>query len=106
MHPRPIPAKAGISTAAKRREIVRLLQFAPSARIFLPSQEWDGGLKRKIQVNKEIPAFAGMAVFYIFGYRQIRYCPQRQKAPPFRRKPESRSCVAGIPPKTAAPPTN
>ncbi|MGI9298010.1 MAG: hypothetical protein ACR2QC_08940 [Gammaproteobacteria bacterium] len=28
-------------------------------------------------------------VFYIFGYRQIRYCPQKQKAPPFRRKPES-----------------
>ncbi|MGI9298181.1 MAG: hypothetical protein ACR2QC_09825 [Gammaproteobacteria bacterium] len=27
--------------------------------------------------------------FYIFGYRQIRYCPQKQKAPPFRRKPES-----------------
>ncbi|MGI9297226.1 MAG: hypothetical protein ACR2QC_04920 [Gammaproteobacteria bacterium] len=30
---------------------------------------------------KEIPAFAGMAVFYIFGYRQILYCPQRQKEP-------------------------
>ncbi|MGI9298453.1 MAG: hypothetical protein ACR2QC_11250 [Gammaproteobacteria bacterium] len=49
-------------------------------------------------MNKEIPAFAGMAVFYISGYRQIRYCPQRQKVPPFRRKPESLSCVAGIPP--------
>ncbi|MGI9298239.1 MAG: hypothetical protein ACR2QC_10115 [Gammaproteobacteria bacterium] len=22
-----------------------------------------------------------MAVFYIFGYRQIRYCPQKQKEP-------------------------
>ncbi|MGI9296834.1 MAG: hypothetical protein ACR2QC_02920 [Gammaproteobacteria bacterium] len=22
-----------------------------------------------------------MAVFYIFGYRRIRYCPQRQKEP-------------------------
>ncbi|MGI9297351.1 MAG: hypothetical protein ACR2QC_05555 [Gammaproteobacteria bacterium] len=39
--PRPIPAKAGISAAAKRRVIVRLRrQFAPSARRFLPSQEW------------------------------------------------------------------
>ncbi|MGI9296952.1 MAG: hypothetical protein ACR2QC_03535 [Gammaproteobacteria bacterium] len=28
------------------------------------------------------------------------------KIPPFRRKPESLSCVAGIPPKNAAPPTN
>ncbi|MGI9297909.1 MAG: hypothetical protein ACR2QC_08430 [Gammaproteobacteria bacterium] len=60
--PRPIPAKAGISAAAKRREIVRLRrQFAPSAYRFLPSQEWDGGLRRKIKENKEIPAFAGMA---------------------------------------------
>ncbi|MGI9297341.1 MAG: hypothetical protein ACR2QC_05505 [Gammaproteobacteria bacterium] len=40
--PRLIPAKAGISAAAKRREIVRLRrQFAPSAQRFLPSQEWD-----------------------------------------------------------------
>ncbi|MGI9297104.1 MAG: hypothetical protein ACR2QC_04300, partial [Gammaproteobacteria bacterium] len=46
--------------------------------------------------RKEIPAFAGMVIFYIFGYRQIRYYPQRQKAPPFRRKPESHSRAAGI----------
>ncbi|MGI9297644.1 MAG: hypothetical protein ACR2QC_07080 [Gammaproteobacteria bacterium] len=58
------------------------LQFPPLAYRFLPSQEWDGWAN-------EIPAFAGMAVFYIFGYRQMRYCPQRQKVPPFRRKPES-----------------
>ncbi|MGI9297944.1 MAG: hypothetical protein ACR2QC_08605 [Gammaproteobacteria bacterium] len=45
--------------------------------------------------------------FYIFGYRQIRHCPQKQKTPPFRRKPESHSCVAGILLlKNAAPPTN
>ncbi|MGI9298078.1 MAG: hypothetical protein ACR2QC_09285 [Gammaproteobacteria bacterium] len=41
-----IPAKAGISAAAKRRAIVRLCAF-----------------------GAEIPAFAGMAFFYIFGYR-------------------------------------
>ncbi|MGI9298138.1 MAG: hypothetical protein ACR2QC_09610 [Gammaproteobacteria bacterium] len=35
----PIPAKAGISAAAKRRVIV---QLPPSAYRFLPSQEWDG----------------------------------------------------------------
>ncbi|MGI9297233.1 MAG: hypothetical protein ACR2QC_04955 [Gammaproteobacteria bacterium] len=46
-----------------------------------------------------------MAVFYIFGYRQIRYCPQRQKEPAipakagislftciFRFNPPSHSC--------------
>ncbi|MGI9296285.1 MAG: hypothetical protein ACR2QC_00110 [Gammaproteobacteria bacterium] len=63
-----------------------LLQFAPSARRFLPSQEWDGGVlwnkggnpkcrhsgenrnlfarKRKQKIRlaaNEIPAFAGMA---------------------------------------------
>ncbi|MGI9298636.1 MAG: hypothetical protein ACR2QC_12175 [Gammaproteobacteria bacterium] len=35
-----------------------------------------------------------MAVFYIFGYRRIRYCPQRQKEPPFRRKQESLCATA------------
>ncbi|MGI9297533.1 MAG: hypothetical protein ACR2QC_06515 [Gammaproteobacteria bacterium] len=44
----------------KRRVIV---QLPPSAYRFLLSQEWDGWLKRKIKVNKEIPAFAGMAYF-------------------------------------------
>ncbi|MGI9296306.1 MAG: hypothetical protein ACR2QC_00230 [Gammaproteobacteria bacterium] len=42
----PIPAKAGISAAAKRRVIVRLYAFGDSLRLsarrFLPSQEWDG----------------------------------------------------------------
>ncbi|MGI9298719.1 MAG: hypothetical protein ACR2QC_12600 [Gammaproteobacteria bacterium] len=50
-------------------------QFAPSAMRFLPSQEWDGGLMRKIKVNKEIPAFAGMVgSFCLCGqYRIWRY---------------------------------
>ncbi|MGI9298054.1 MAG: hypothetical protein ACR2QC_09160 [Gammaproteobacteria bacterium] len=43
----PIPAKAGISAAAKRRVIVRLYAFGDSLRLsarrFLPSQEWDVG---------------------------------------------------------------
>ncbi|MGI9297695.1 MAG: hypothetical protein ACR2QC_07335 [Gammaproteobacteria bacterium] len=44
---RPTPSKAGTSTAAKRRGIVRLYAFCDSLRLlarrFLPSQEWDGG---------------------------------------------------------------
>ncbi|MGI9296707.1 MAG: hypothetical protein ACR2QC_02265 [Gammaproteobacteria bacterium] len=86
---RPIPAKAGISAAAKRRVIVipviynlRLRRIDSCLR--RNGTGGDFGFRRK-----EISAFAGMAVFYIFGYRRIRYCPQRQKAPPFRRKPES-----------------
>ncbi|MGI9297274.1 MAG: hypothetical protein ACR2QC_05165 [Gammaproteobacteria bacterium] len=30
-----------------------------------------------------------MAIFLYFRIPQIRYCPQRQKVSPFRRKPES-----------------
>ncbi|MGI9297187.1 MAG: hypothetical protein ACR2QC_04725 [Gammaproteobacteria bacterium] len=66
-----IPANAGISFAERR---IRRLRFR--ARRFRLSPEW--------------------RFFYVFGYRQIRHCPQKQKAPPFRRKPESLSCVAGI----------
>ncbi|MGI9297515.1 MAG: hypothetical protein ACR2QC_06420 [Gammaproteobacteria bacterium] len=57
----PIPAKAGISAAAKRREIV---QLPPSAWRFLPSQEWDGerrnpAAERKIRVaRRRIRQFA------------------------------------------------
>ncbi|MGI9298354.1 MAG: hypothetical protein ACR2QC_10720 [Gammaproteobacteria bacterium] len=95
---RPIPAKAGISAAAKRRVIVILVIYN------LRLRRRDSCLRRN---GNEIPAFAGMAVFfrrngvfYIFGYRQIWYCPQRQKVPaipakagisliPFLRRQES-----------------
>ncbi|MGI9298449.1 MAG: hypothetical protein ACR2QC_11225 [Gammaproteobacteria bacterium] len=55
---RPIPAKAGISAAAKRREIVRLYAFGDSLRL----RRIDSCLRRN---GKEIPAFAGMAVLLI-----------------------------------------
>ncbi|MGI9296597.1 MAG: hypothetical protein ACR2QC_01705, partial [Gammaproteobacteria bacterium] len=55
----------------------------------------------------EIPAFAGMAVLFVFADNTEFGGIRKYKKPPFRRKPESHSCVAGIsPPKTAAPPTN
>ncbi|MGI9296433.1 MAG: hypothetical protein ACR2QC_00875 [Gammaproteobacteria bacterium] len=48
----PIPAKAGISAAAKRRVIVRLYAFGDSLRLsaqrFLPSQEWDVSFRPEI----------------------------------------------------------
>ncbi|MGI9298020.1 MAG: hypothetical protein ACR2QC_08990 [Gammaproteobacteria bacterium] len=82
---RPIPAKAGISAAAKRREIV-----PPSATVYA--------------FGAEIPAFAGMEL------KRFRLSPEWRhflflrtipnsvvsrniKKPPFRRKPESHFCV-------------
>ncbi len=55
---RPIPAKAGISAAAKRREIVHLYAFGDSLRLsarrFLPSQEWDVSFRpENVQIAPE-----------------------------------------------------
>ncbi|MGI9298258.1 MAG: hypothetical protein ACR2QC_10210 [Gammaproteobacteria bacterium] len=65
LSPRPIPAKAGISAAAKRREIV---QLPPSAWRFLPSQEWDGlfSLKR-FRLSPEWRCFLSFADNTEFG---------------------------------------
>ncbi|MGI9296927.1 MAG: hypothetical protein ACR2QC_03405 [Gammaproteobacteria bacterium] len=52
-----------------------------SAMRFLPSQEWD----------KRDSGFRRNGVFYIFGYRQIQHCPQKQKN---RHSGESRNLFA------------
>ncbi|MGI9297759.1 MAG: hypothetical protein ACR2QC_07665 [Gammaproteobacteria bacterium] len=65
-------------------------------------------------MNKEIPAFAGMAVLFVFadntefgGIRKYKNRHSGESLSSRTRGPESPSCVAGIPPpKTAAPPTN
>ncbi|MGI9297991.1 MAG: hypothetical protein ACR2QC_08845 [Gammaproteobacteria bacterium] len=76
---RPIPAKAGISLRVSANG-----GFALRRMRFRLSPEW--------------------RFFYIFGYRQVRYCPQRQKAPPFRRKPESpRRKAQNFPPPRSIP---
>ncbi|MGI9298442.1 MAG: hypothetical protein ACR2QC_11190 [Gammaproteobacteria bacterium] len=103
------------------------LQFpaASRRRRFLPSQEWDekkipfpplshsrerGNLFARSANDSpsanEIPAFAGMAVLFVFADNTEFGGIRKYKNTPFRRKPESLSCVAGIPPKTAAPPIN
>ncbi|MGI9298226.1 MAG: hypothetical protein ACR2QC_10050 [Gammaproteobacteria bacterium] len=48
-----------------------------------------------------------MAVLFVFADNTEFGGIRKYKKTPFRRKPESLSCVAGIPRlKTAAPPTN
>ncbi|MGI9296374.1 MAG: hypothetical protein ACR2QC_00570 [Gammaproteobacteria bacterium] len=42
-------------------------------------------------MNKEIPAFAGMAALFIFADNTEFGGIQKYKKPPFRRKPESHS---------------
>ncbi|MGI9296454.1 MAG: hypothetical protein ACR2QC_00980, partial [Gammaproteobacteria bacterium] len=64
---RPIPAKAGISAAAKRREIV-----PPSATV--------------CAYGEEIPAFAGMELKRFRLSPEWRILIKRLKVPPFRRK--------------------
>ncbi|MGI9298408.1 MAG: hypothetical protein ACR2QC_11010 [Gammaproteobacteria bacterium] len=70
---RPIPAKAGISAAAKRRVIVRLYAFGDSLRLsarrFLPSQEWDGWWEWDVGRRRE-------AGFCAYGAKRFRLSPE------------------------------